>query len=380
MTTRSRPSRFARYRWASARPRSSAGVGSGSTGGAGRPDADGDRQGAGQVAPGIGRHGPAHVVQPARRLRRRAPDQDEEELLAAHPGDEGARAAVAAAGGVGVLQQLGDGAQDVVAHLVRAGVVHELEVVEVQEGDGHLRPVRGAPQQAGELLVDVAAVVEPGQRVAQRQLAVAAALPARLRRLVHRLQRPRPGVALRRLELHELVDVALVLLEGGLEVPARGVQLGLLPAGAYPDRGQAVLVAAPDALVQALLGAGDVAAPAPDLGEGEQEVRAGVAVQGRRERLRAEAGQHRRLGVRQPVEPHQRAGDRVEPADVQGDAVGGGRRLQLHAEVQGGLEVAPEGLGVGPVVQHHQLAVDVAEFLGDELDLRRTAPGPPRPR
>ena len=55
----------------------------------------------------------------------------------------------------------------------------------------------------GELLVDEAPVVEPGERVAQRELPVAAGLPARLGRLVHGLQRAGAGVPLRGLEVHQ---------------------------------------------------------------------------------------------------------------------------------------------------------------------------------
>jgi hypothetical protein len=105
------------------------------------------------------------------------------------------------------------------------------------------------------------------------------------------------------------------------EVPAGCVQLGLLPPGTDADPRQPVLLAAAHALVQRLRGVVQVPTTAPDLGEGEQEVRTGVTVQRRLKGLRTQSGQHRGLGVRQPPEAHERPADGVEPADPHGDVV-----------------------------------------------------------
>jgi hypothetical protein len=166
------------------------------------------------------------------------------------------------------------------------------------------------------------------------------------------------------------------------EVPAGCVQLGLLPPGTDADPRQPVFLAAAHALVQRLRGVVQVPATAPDLGEGEQEVRTGVTVQRRLEGLRTQSGQHRGLGVRQPPEAHERPADGVEPADPHGDVVPAGQVLQLRAPAQRLLERPRQGLAVRAVVEHEDLAVDVAELLREPEDVvvavpRRDVPSEP---
>ena len=327
MTTRSRPCRLARYRWASARASSSAGEGSGGSPVEAAPMLTVTGEGAGRARPGVGRDGPAQVVQQPGRRRRRAADRGRAGTPRRPSGRRRTRRPHRARSAV--PQQLGDGAQHPVADLVGAGVVDPLEVVEVEEGDGDgLGGGAGPLEQPGELLVDEAPVVEPGERVAQRQLPVAAGLPARLGGLVHGLQRAGAGVPLARTGGPSTsCAVPLVLLERRAEVAAAGVQLRLLPAGAHADRGEPVLVAPADALVEGLL-------------RGVERSRAGA---GSRRGSAGSPRRRRRPGTpRAPPgagpgsiaasasssrsEAHQRPADRVQPADV-----AGGRRARRPA-------------------------------------------------
>ena len=130
-----------------------------------------------------------------------------------------------------------------------------------------------------------------------------------------------------------------------------------------------MLLAAAHALVQRLGGVVQVPATAPDLGEGEQEVRTRVTVQRRLEGLRTQSGQHRGLGVLEPPEAQERPADGVEPADPQGDVVPAGEVLQLRAPAQRLLERPRQGLAVRAVVEHQELAVDVAELLRQPEDV-----------
>ena len=169
--------------------------------------------------------------------------------------------------------------------------------------------------------------------------------------------------------------VALVLLEGGLEVTARGVQLGLLPAGAHPDRGQAVLLAAPDALVQALLAPATlprrrrISARVSRKSAPASPSRDAASASGRRPGSIASSASASRSS---PISARATVSSRPM---CSGTPCAAAAACSCRLTVQRGLEVAPQGLGVGPVVEHHQLAVDVAEFLGHELDLGVPLPG-----
>ena len=90
--------------------------------------------------------------------------QQDGELVAAEAGDHVGLADA-------VVQRAADGADDLVAGLVAAGVVDVLEAVEVEQEDRALAAVaRGVGDVLGELLVEAAAVEELGQRVVVGQV------------------------------------------------------------------------------------------------------------------------------------------------------------------------------------------------------------------
>jgi len=117
--------------------------------------------------------------------------QDQQELLAAEAGRDAARNR-----GRQPAEYLTNGAQDVVADLVRAQVVDTLEQVEVDHRDGERGPaVTHSHEGQAQLLVDVTAVVQASERVPLGQVAVARAFPPRLRRLEGGLKDPAAGLA-----------------------------------------------------------------------------------------------------------------------------------------------------------------------------------------
>ena len=79
------------------------------------------------------------------------------------------------------------------------------------------------------------------------------------------------------------------------------------------------------------------------------------------QRLGTQAGQQDRLGLLQSSESDQGSADGVQATDVQGYAVLSGPGLQSLPDGQRGLVMSEEGLGVRPVVEDEQFAVDVAE-------------------
>ena len=100
----------------------------------------------------------------ADRIGRGTGRQDDGELLAADPADD-----VGSANSQ--LEHVGEDLEDLVALSVPADVVHALEVVDVEHHQRDLlsRPA-GALELGAEPLVEVAVVVEPGQRVGVRKV------------------------------------------------------------------------------------------------------------------------------------------------------------------------------------------------------------------
>ena len=120
------------------------------------------------------------------------PRQQQQELLAAHPGRQPVLDVVDRR-----LEQLGHLAQHLVTDGVRQRVVDPLEVVEVDQADGEDgTAATGLAQQVVEAGVEVPPVVQPGQRVAPGQLTEVVAAAAGLRRLEDRVQGLRPAVPL----------------------------------------------------------------------------------------------------------------------------------------------------------------------------------------
>ena len=92
--------------------------------------------------------------------------EEDGELVAAEPRRRVARAQAPS-------QPIGDRAEQLVAGTVAEAVVHELEVVEVDEGDGRDRRV--GPADAGQRVLDPVEeqrpVRQPGERVVERLVA-----------------------------------------------------------------------------------------------------------------------------------------------------------------------------------------------------------------